>query len=42
VEGVELDEDTELADDDTFLEEVEDDEEEVTDLIGGTPEDEEP
>ncbi len=34
-------EDTELADDDEFLEEVEEDAE-VSDLIGGTPEDEEP
>ena len=34
-------EDTELADEDTFLEEVEEDAE-VSDLIGGTPEDEEP
>ena len=33
--------DTELADDDEFLEEVEEDAE-VSDLIGGTPEDEEP
>lgn len=34
-------EDTELADEDEFLEEVEEDAE-VSDLIGGTPEDEEP
>ena len=34
-------EDTEIADDDEFLEEVEEDAE-VSDLIGGTPEDEEP
>ena len=34
-------EDTELADDDEFLEEVEEDAE-VSDLIGGSPEDEEP
>ena len=34
-------EDTELSDDDEFLEEVEEDAE-VSDLIGGTPEDEEP
>ena len=34
-------EDTELADDDEFLEEVEEDAE-VSDLIGGAPEDEEP
>ena len=34
-------EDTELAEEDEFLEEVEEDAE-VSDLIGGTPEDEEP
>ena len=41
VEDVEVPEDTELADDDEFLEEEEEDAE-VSDLIGGTPEDEEP
>ena len=41
VEDVDVGEDTELADDDEFLEEEEDDPE-VSDLIGGPPEDEEP
>jgi uncharacterized protein (TIGR02300 family) len=40
VEDVELGEEAELADEDEFLEEEED--AEVSDLIGGTPEDEEP
>jgi hypothetical protein len=40
VDDVGLGEDTELAEDDNFLEEVEDDAE-VSDLIGGSPDDEE-
>jgi uncharacterized protein (TIGR02300 family) len=41
VEDVDVGEDAELADDDNFLEEEEEDAE-VSDLIGGPPEDEEP
>ncbi len=41
VDVEDVSEDTEIADDDEFLEEEEEDAE-VSDLIGGTPEDEEP